>query len=88
MITLYHFHNEIHDEVRKNDKVHNSLIKNYNLKSGNYIFCWIINFGFTQLQSITRPEKQWSNLKVKNPSNDSLQMKMAIRSFKPSKCHY
>ena len=27
MITLYHVHYEIHDEVRKNDKVHNSFIK-------------------------------------------------------------
>ena len=28
MITLY-VHYEIHDEVRKNDKVHNSFIKKY-----------------------------------------------------------
>jgi len=26
MITLLHVHYEIHDEVSKNDKVHNSLI--------------------------------------------------------------
>ncbi len=27
MITLYHVHYEIHDEVSKNDKAHNSFIK-------------------------------------------------------------
>ena len=27
MITVYHVHNEIDDEVSKNDKVHNSFIK-------------------------------------------------------------
>jgi len=27
MITLYHVHYEIHDEVSKNDKAHNGLIK-------------------------------------------------------------
>ena len=26
MITVKHVHNEIHDEVSKNDKVHNSFI--------------------------------------------------------------
>ena len=28
MITLLYVHYEIHDEVRKNDKVHNGFIKN------------------------------------------------------------
>jgi len=28
MVTVEHVHYEIHDEVSKNDKVHNSFIKN------------------------------------------------------------
>ena len=45
MITLLHVHYEIHDEVRKNDKVHNSFIKaifKFVLNS-KIIFC-IANF--------------------------------------------
>ena len=31
IITLKHVHYEIHDEVRKNDKVHNGFIKNLHI---------------------------------------------------------
>jgi len=43
MITLEHVHHEINDEVSKNDKVHNSLIKVYFILFYNKkCFYWIL----------------------------------------------